>query len=105
MFQFSSVQSLSRVRLFATPWITACQASLSITNSQSSLRLIGLLQFKMPLEPHGGKSKFLLVEGFQEPQMYSMKHEAEDGWGGGSSRSLSFHVSALTHTHTYTLTG
>ena len=37
--QFSSVQSLSRVRLFATPWITACQASLSITNSQSSLRL------------------------------------------------------------------
>ena len=38
--QFSSVQSLSRVRLFATPQIAACQASLSITNSQSSLRLI-----------------------------------------------------------------
>ena len=37
--QFSSVQSLSRVRLFATPWIAARQASLSITNSQSSLRL------------------------------------------------------------------
>ena len=37
--QFSSVQSLSRVQLFATPWIIACQASLSITNSQSSLRL------------------------------------------------------------------
>ena len=35
----SSVQSLSRVRLFATPWITAHQASLSITNSRSSLRL------------------------------------------------------------------
>ena len=32
----SSVQSLSRVRLFATPWIAARQASLSITNSQSS---------------------------------------------------------------------
>ena len=30
--QFSSVQSLSRVRLFATPWIGARQASLSITN-------------------------------------------------------------------------
>ena len=30
-----SVQSLSRVRLFATPWTTACQASLSITNSWS----------------------------------------------------------------------
>ena len=32
---FSSVQSLSRVRLFATPWTTAHQASLSITNSRS----------------------------------------------------------------------
>ena len=35
----SSVQSLSRVRLFATPWIVARQASLSITNSWSSLTL------------------------------------------------------------------
>ena len=39
---FSSVQSLSRVRLFATPWIAACQASLSITISQSSLRLTSI---------------------------------------------------------------
>ena len=37
---FSSVQSLSCVRLFATPWITARQASLSITNSQSLLKLM-----------------------------------------------------------------
>ena len=36
---FSSVQSFSRVQLFVTPWIAACQASLSITNSRSSLRL------------------------------------------------------------------
>ena len=35
MNQFSSVQSLSRVRLFATPWMEARQASLSITNSRS----------------------------------------------------------------------
>ena len=34
-----SVQSLSHVRLFATPWIAARQASLSITNSRSSLKL------------------------------------------------------------------
>ena len=34
-YQFSSVQSLSRVRLFATPWTTAHQASLSITNFRS----------------------------------------------------------------------
>ena len=37
-----SVQLLSRVRLFATPWIAACQASLSITNSRSSLRLTSI---------------------------------------------------------------
>ena len=39
MIQFSSVRSLSHVRLFATPWVAARQASLSITNSRSSLRL------------------------------------------------------------------
>ena len=39
-FLLCSVQSLSRVRLFATPWIAACQASLSITNSRSSLKLL-----------------------------------------------------------------
>ena len=36
----SSVQSLSRVQLFATPWTAACQASLSITNSRSFLKLM-----------------------------------------------------------------
>ena len=40
--QFSSVQSLSRVQLFATPWTGALQASLSITNSQSLLNLMSL---------------------------------------------------------------
>ena len=39
-FQFSSVQSLSRVRLSVTQWTAAHQASLSITNSQSLLKLI-----------------------------------------------------------------
>ena len=38
----SSVQSLSRVRFFATPWIAARQASPSITNSRSSLRLTSI---------------------------------------------------------------
>ena len=36
MVQFSSVQSLSHIRLFVAPWTTACQASLSITDSRSS---------------------------------------------------------------------
>ena len=40
--QFSSVQSLSRVRLFVTPWIVAQQASLYITNSRRSLRLTSI---------------------------------------------------------------
>ena len=39
---FSSVQSLSHVWLFETPWIAAQQASLSITNSQSSLKLMSI---------------------------------------------------------------
>ena len=42
VLQFSSVQSLSRVRLFSTPWIAAHQASLSITNPRSSLRLTSI---------------------------------------------------------------
>ena len=40
--QFSSVQSLTHVQLFATPWIAARQAFLSITNSRSSLRLTSI---------------------------------------------------------------
>ena len=42
-----SVQSLSRVQLFATPWTTARQASLSITNSQSLLKLM-FIKSEMP---------------------------------------------------------
>ena len=40
--QFSSVQSLSRVWLFATPWVAALQASLSLTNSRSSPKLMSI---------------------------------------------------------------
>ena len=42
IIQFSSVQSLSHVQLFATPWTTACQASLSITNSWSLPKLMSI---------------------------------------------------------------
>ena len=41
-FQFSSVQSLSCVQLFAIPWIAARQASLSVTNTQSLLKLMSI---------------------------------------------------------------
>ena len=50
IIQFSSVQSLSCVRLFAAPWIAACKASLSITNSRSSLRLTSI-DSVMPSHP------------------------------------------------------
>ena len=42
-FPISSVQSLSRVRPFVTPWTVACQASLSITNSWSILKLMSIV--------------------------------------------------------------
>ena len=42
IIQFSSVQLLSRVQLFATPWVAAHRASLSITISRSSLRLTSI---------------------------------------------------------------
>ena len=42
VLHFSSVKSLSHVQLFATPWIAARQASLSITNSQSLLKLMSI---------------------------------------------------------------
>ena len=40
--EFTSAESLSHVRLFATPWIAACQASLSITNYWSLLKLMSI---------------------------------------------------------------
>ena len=42
-WEFSSVQSLSHVRLFATPWTAACQATLSITNFHSLLKLMSMV--------------------------------------------------------------
>ena len=45
--RFSSVQLLSHVRLFVTPWTTACQAFLYITSSQSLLKLMSI-QSVMP---------------------------------------------------------
>ena len=50
--QFNSVQSLSRVRLFATPWIAARQASLSITNSRSLLKLMSIESLRLYPAPN-----------------------------------------------------
>ena len=79
-FQFSSVQSLSRVRLFATPWIAACQASLSITISRSSLRLTSI-ESVMPSHPWSSPSPPALNpfqhQSFPMSQLFA--------WGGQST--------------------
>ena len=48
LYSFSSVQLLSCVRLFSTPWIAAHQASLSFTNSQSLLKLMSIKSWSHP---------------------------------------------------------
>ena len=78
--QFSSVQSLNRVCLFATPWIAARQASLSITNSRSSLKLTleGATEQWLICSP---QTRIILVakaidddvEGFQFPAAYCQR--------------------------------
>ena len=49
--QFSSVQLLSHIQLFVTPWTTARQATLSITNSQSLLRLMSVHRVGDAIQP------------------------------------------------------
>ena len=61
--QFSSVQSLSRVWLFTIPWTAACQASLSITNSQSLLKL-------MSTESVMSSNHFILYHPFLHPSIF-----------------------------------
>ena len=91
--QFSSIQLLSHVQLFAIPWITACQASLSITNSRSSLRLKSI-ESVMP----SSHLWWLLVIPFSScpqsiPASESFPMSQLVAWGGqstGVSTSVSF---------------
>ena len=70
-WQFSSVQSLSHVHLFATPWIVACQASLSITNSWSSLKYKwGLPKLIQGMLPHSKVT---------EEALWTCKEQSEQG--------------------------
>ena len=68
---FCSVQ-FSRVRLFATPWITACQASLSITNYQSLLKLI-FMESVMP-------SNHLILSSPSPPAFNLSQHQGLFKW-------------------------
>ena len=64
LHQFSSVQSLSRAQLFVTPWIAACQASLSITNSRSPLRLTSIESVMPSSQHHSSKASVLQRSAF-----------------------------------------
>ena len=89
--EFSSVQLLSRVRLFATPWIAARQAFLTITNSQSSLRLTSI-QSVMP-SSHLILCRPLLLLPQSLPASESFPMSQLFAWGGqstGVSPSASF---------------
>ena len=86
------MQSLSHVRLFATPWITARQASLSITNSRSSLRLT-CIESVMP-SSHLTLCRPLLLLPTIPPRIRVFSSESQlFPWGGqstGVSASASF---------------
>ena len=86
--RLSSVQSLSCVWLFATPWIAARQASLSITNSQSSPKLISLKSVMPSSHLILYRPLLLLPQFLPASESFSMSQLFT--WGGQSTR-----VSAL----------
>ena len=84
-YQFTSVQSLSCVQLSATPWTAACQASLSITNSRSLLRLM-FIESAMP-----SKHLILCLQSFQVSGSFPMSQFfILGGQSIGASASQSF---------------
>ena len=92
--QFSSVQPLSRVRLFATPWTTAHQASLSITNFWSLLTLISI-ESVMPSNHLILCFPFLLLPSvLHSIRVFSNKSALRIGWP--KYWSFSFNISPST---------
>ena len=79
----SSVQSLSHVWLFVTPWIAACQASLSITNSQNSLKLTSIKSVMPSSHLILCRPLFLLPP---IPPSISFPMSQLFAWGGQSNR-------------------
>ena len=75
-FQFSSVQMLTCVQLFLTPWTAACQASLSITNAQSFLKLMSI-ELVMP-------SNHLILSSPSPPAFDLSQHQGLFKWVSSS---------------------
>ena len=84
MYLFISVQLLSRIRLYATPWTAVHQASLSITNSQSSLKLTSI-ELVMP-SSHLILCRPLLLLPPIPPSIRSFPMSQLFAWGGQSTR-------------------
>ena len=80
---FSSVQSISHVWLIAAPWTAACQASLSITNSQSLLKLMSI-KLVMPSN-HLIFCQPLLLQPSIFPSIRVFSNESTLAWGGQST--------------------
>ena len=90
--QFSSVRSLSHVRLFATPWIVACQASLSISNSRRLLKLMSI-ESVMP-SSHPPQKHFYGIQGYwlilwQVAEMFAKRKRKEPDEKNINTSSLS----------------
>ena len=84
---FSSVQPLSRVRLFATPWTAACQAPLSITNSRSLPKLMSI-QSEMSSHPLSSPSP---------PTFSPSQHQDLFKWVGSSHQVANILEFQLQH--------
>ena len=90
MLHFSSVQSLSRVRLIATLWTAAHQASLSITNSRSLLKLMSI-ESVMPFNHHILCHPLLLPSFFPSIRVFSNESALSIRWP--KYWSFSFNIS------------
>ena len=88
---FSSVQSLSRVQLFMTPWTAACQVSLSTTNSQSLLKLMSIKLVMPSNHLILCRPLFLLSSIFPSIRVYSNQSVLRIRWP--KYRSFSFNIS------------
>ena len=130
--QFSSVQSLSHVRLFATPWIAARQASLFITNSRSSLRLTSIesvmpsshlilcrpLLLLPPIPPRiwvfSNEStlrmrwpkywsfSFSIIPSKEHPGLISFRMDSQESSPTPQFKSISAQLSSQSNSHIYT---
>ena len=90
--QFSSVQSLSHVQLFATPWTVACQASLSITNSWSFLKLMSIESVMPSNYLILCRPLLLLPSSFPASGSFQMSQHSKSG--GQKYWSFSFNISS-----------